>query len=313
MYKRIVVPLDGSELAEQILPYVRVLATALQAKIQLVRVYENMPDELADPAHGLDVDQLATSFREREQGAMGGVVAALSDLGVEVVSSAHEGDPAHNIVVEAEAQPDTLIAMSTHGRTGLGRWFLGSVTDKVLHATNEPLLIVRSDENGAAGAVGKLETVIVPLDGSPLAEQTLTHVVPLARSLSLKVLLVRANPSAEEVHRYMEPHPIGGGATVYSGPFEEFSREADARAMGYLHDVRQKIVRQRVFSTEERLLRGHAASVIIDLAHQTPNCLIAMSTHGRSGVGRWVLGSVADRVIRHCGRPVLVTRSAPGS
>jgi nucleotide-binding universal stress UspA family protein len=220
-----------------------------------------------------------------------------------------QGGPASWIISEAEKEPGTLIAMSTHGRSGVARWLLGSVTDKVLLATTTPLLIVRSSEPPNPVSEVQLKTVIVPLDGSVLAEQVLLHVATLAKALDLAVKLVRVHPSVEEYSRYFERQQIGSAATVYSGPYEVFSKEADAQAMEYLHEVKMQLHHEGVWLVEESLLRGHPAATIVELARETPGSLIAMTTHGRSGIGRWLLGSVADRVIRHSGVPVLVVRS----
>ena len=92
--------------------------------------------------------------------------------------------------------------------------------------------------------------------------------------------------------------------------YEELSREEDALAMQYLHQVKEKLNNQRVSSVEERLLKGQAADAIVSLARETPHSLVAMTTHGRSGVGRWLLGSIADRVVRHSRDLVLVIRAA---
>ena len=151
----------------------------------------------------------------------------------------HEGEAAHQILVEAQRDPEALIAMSTHGRSGIARWMLGSVTDKVLRATINPLLVVRSQGNSVANQNGKLTNLLVPLDGSPEAEQVLPHVAALANGLHLKVLLTRATPSREEYHRFLEYHyEIDPGPTltkVYEGPYEEFSQVVNAEAMEYLH------------------------------------------------------------------------------
>jgi nucleotide-binding universal stress UspA family protein len=302
MYSKILVPLDGSALAEQVLPYVRPLAKALVTSIELLRTTPPAGQELADPSSANSQDQALDYLRS--------ISASLNDLGVSISYIVRQGDPASWIISEAEQEPGTLIAMSTHGRSGVARWLLGSVTDKVLHATTTPLLIVRSSEPPNPMSEVQLKTVIVPLDGSVLAEQVLPHVVTLAKALDLAVQLVRVHPSVEEYSRYFERQQIGSTATVYSGPYEVFSREVDAQAMEYLHEVRMQLHHERVRSVEESLLRGHPAATIVDLARETPGSLVAMTTHGRSGIGRWLLGSVADRVIRHSGVPALVVRSS---
>jgi nucleotide-binding universal stress UspA family protein len=232
----------------------------------------------------------------------------LRQNGLSVSSTVCEGSPAPAIASEAVKEPDTLIAMTTHGRSGIGRWLLGSVTDKVLRATTNPLLVVRAyDQENPPEAV-QLQSIIVPLDGSLLAEQVLPHAASLARALKLRVLLVRANPSLGEYHKYVEHYPLDSSSTI-SRMYEEFFREEDARAMEYLHRVKEKLNQRRVFSVEERLLKGHAAEAIVELARETPHSLVAMTTHGRSGIGRWLLGSVTDRVVRHSRDPVLVVRA----
>jgi nucleotide-binding universal stress UspA family protein len=118
------------------------------------------------------------------------------------------------------------------------------------------------------------------LDGSPLAEESLSHVIDLARTMNLKVILVRVESDGEEVSK------------------------------NYLHSIRDRLSDEGVASVEKRVLHGHPAVNIVDLAHNTAKSLVTMTTHGRSGLGRWVLGSVTDRVVRHSGDPVLVIRSS---
>jgi nucleotide-binding universal stress UspA family protein len=236
------------------------------------------------------------------------VKGSIPDAGAGISCLVRAGDPASCIVDESKANPDALVALSTHGRTGIGRWVLGSVTDKVLHAIKNPLFIIRSQPDPPSRAEG-LKTIVVPLDGSTIAEQILPHAVFLARSLGVGVKLVRARPAMREYQHYLESHVMAGGATVYTGPYEVFSNEADARAMNYLHDVRMKLQSQGVRSVEEDLIKDHAPEAIIESLGGHSDKMVAMTTHGRSGVARWMLGSVADRVVRHAGVPVLVVRA----
>ena len=309
MYTRTLVPLDGSKLSEQALPYARLLASDYKIPIDLFNVFGSVPPETADPDHGPYETQIPTNFRDQAVTYLEGVRASLGDLGVSISCIAHEGNPADQIIREAERTPNTLIAMATHGRSGVGRWVLGSVTDKVLLGTTDPLLITHAQEGVLDSSDLHLRNVMVPLDGSPLAEQVLPHVMPLAQARGLNVILVRVTPSAEEYHRYMNQQMVSAAATVYSGPYEVFAKEADAQAMQYLHDVKERLTQQGALSVDDRLVRGHAADAILDLINEVPDSLVALTTHGRSGVGRWVLGSVADRLIRHSKKPVLVVRA----
>lgn len=301
MYTRILVPLDGSKLAEGVLPYARLLGKGLGSRIELLRVIEPLPVvSLTDPAREAHRQKSIAGLTAEAEKYLKDTVTSLQTAELTASKTIRHGDPSAETVEESEVEPATLIAMSTHGRSGLARWAWGSVTDKVLHGSCKPLLIVRSrEENGEAPPV-RLETIIVPLDESPLAEQVLPYVADLAKKLGLKVILLQATPHPGDYYRYMEYPPVG---------LENMARDVDSAAADYLLETKNKLLGQGVTSVEERLLHGHPAAAIVDLAQKTPGSLVAMTTHGRSGVGRWVMGSVADRVIRHSGGPVLLIRA----
>ena len=292
MYQRILVPLDGSPLAEQVLPYVSALGKAFGASVTLFRVFDTVPESMSDPEHGVYIDRLATAFRNSAQEYLGRIKSAMPDLGDSVSTSAHEGDAASLVVNEAANDPNTLIAMSTHGRSGITRWVMGSVTDKVLRATTNPLLIIRARpmEGFTPGAVAtrserwstlvNIKSISVPLDGSPIAEQVLPHVVAIAKSMDVPVT------------------PVGVAS----------SNSESAQVSEYLGTASEKLRQQGVSSDRTEVLQGDPAGAILDMTQRTPDCLVAMTTHGRSGVERWVMGSVTDRVVRYSGTPVLVVR-----
>lgn len=280
MYSEILVPMDGSHLSERVLPYVRMLSGSFRLPVHLFQAFGPVSEALADPVHGRYLDAVSASYRDTATDYLNGIKKSLAGLGSPVTCTVREGRPAHLIVDEAEKKPGTMIAMSTHGRSGVSRWLMGSVTNKVLHATKAPLLVVRASEEENAAPPRELTSIIVPLDGSILAEESLSHATDLAKAMSLNVILVRVETDGEEV------------------------------SDNYLHEVREKMSREGVPSIEKRVLHGHPAVKLVDLAHDTSESLVAMTTHGRSGVGRWVLGSVTDRVVRHSGDPVLVIRSS---
>lgn len=316
VYSRILVPLDGSRLAEHVLPFVRLLGRELPSRVELLYVQRlersvvswPLEDEYASELppsrlEGYDpIRQTAlidAARRSEAEAYLQKMVASLEGEGLTASYHLREGAAASQIVAEAETDPNTLIAMATHGRSGITRWALGSVTDKVLHASTGPLLVVRSTEEGAIPAQVALKALVVPLDGSPLAEEVLPHVVALSNSLSLSVILVRI----------LAGDPVSGH---------------DAGALEQIRGVSRALRAQGVTSVTEAVLHGNAAGAIVDIAQTpagargpersgseaAPESLIAMTTHGRSGIGRWVLGSVTDRVVSHSRAPVLVIRSA---
>jgi nucleotide-binding universal stress UspA family protein len=161
-------------------------------------------------------------------------------------------------------------------------------------------LIIRSSDDSTPESEIVIDNVIAPLDSSELAEQILPHVADLAKNLDLSVTLLRITPSAGDYYRFMD-YPIP--------EFDDLPEQVDAQALAYLENQGKWLRQQGVTRVEERLSHGSPAIAVTDFAKETPNNLIVMTTHGRSGVGRWILGSVADRVVRHSGDPVLVVRA----
>jgi nucleotide-binding universal stress UspA family protein len=306
MYHRILVPLDGSSLSKQILPYARWLAKGLECPIELMRVMEPVPATLDDSAHGVYPHRVAESLKSHLEDYLETKATSLRDAGLQVSLAVYEGNPAEHIIGEAEKDPETLIAMSTHGRSGITRWIMGSVANKVLQGTSNPLLMVRASQEEDVVKEVELRTVIVPLDRSPMSEQALPHAASLAKALGLKLVLLWVFPLIEG--HYTD---LGIGATTYGVPMQgEVSQAVESEANHYFATVEEELRRLGAPEVESHLLWGQPASTIIDFARQTPNNLVAMTTHGRSGIDRWVLGSVTDRVVRHSEDPVLVIRSA---
>ena len=298
MYNRILVPLDGSELAERVIPYAVSIANALSSQVSLLRIFDPVPEQWADPTQGRYLDQLSSSFRDQAMDYLEGIAAPLRREGITVTCSANEGNPAELIINESSREADTLVAMSTHGRSGISRWVMGSVTDKVLHGVNAPLLIVRSQEGSPPASI-EATNIILPLDGSALSEQVLPHAVSLAKALGASVTLLRTT------HISYTPMGEDYPASMY----DDLDQEATVEAEEYLKYMSQQLSNEGVAESQSYVRQGEAAGAILDLAGGSPSTLIAMCTHGHSGVGRWVLGSVTDRVVRHSNRPVLVIRA----
>ena len=168
------------------------------------------------------------------------------------------------------------------------------------------MLIVRGNQEGEPDT--NLETIIVPVDGSSLAEQVIPDVAALAKAMNLKVTLLRVVATAEEFSAQTGYQRLEGVVGLHFPSFEEMAKEAGDQALVYLQGLEEKLREQGVASVDHRIVRGAAASVIMDVAQETPDSLVAMTTHGRSGQARWTMGSVTDRVVRHSGDPVLVVR-----
>ena len=311
MYTRILTPLDGSGVSEQVIPFVRSLAAGLSLPTTFLHAIE--PETFTIPRllnPSLHAEEFASQRMRHARQYVDPVAAEFGRLGLTVRTEIPQAEPAAAIVEEAATDPGTLIAMSSHGRSGLARWWMGSVTDKVLHLTDNPLLVIRSVAQPQGPPETAFESIMVPVDGSELAEEILPHVVYLSSAMGLAVDLVRVNPSRDDYYRSLSIGPSEVSRVTPS--YEEYIEIVDGEAEGYLAELGERLTKQGVSPVSTKLLHGPAADTIADLAAATPNNLVAMTTHGRSGVGRLVLGSVAERVVRQSGDPVLLIRGARG-
>jgi nucleotide-binding universal stress UspA family protein len=206
-----------------------------------------------------------------------------------------KGKPEDVVIEKAADGRNTLIAMATHGRSGIDRWLLGSVVEKVLRGTTNSLLLVRATEHGKSEGESAIKRVIVPLDGSPLAEKVLPYITGLAKELAFETVLLRAYNLSQVISIFEGTIP----------DWEKLEAKAKMDALGYLDSKVRELKHQGLIEIVSRASDREAAREIIEAAAE-PDSLIAMCTHGRSGVKRWVLGSVTEKVVRHSDRPVLV-------
>lgn len=299
MYKKLLVPLDGSATAEGVLPYVRAFATGLSIPVHLLQVMDPeslIPSPAAQPGRPHNI---VTGEREHDGDYLKKIVASFPDP-AKVSSSVRIGKPAEVIIEVAATDIDTLIAMATHGRSGVGRWLLGSVAEKVLHGAENDVVVIRATEQiERKRAAAELKRIVVPLDGSELAEKALPRAVELAQQINLEVVLLRA---------YLMPgvaYPTGS----YAPDWKLLDQEKKEIASEYLEGKIRQLRNEGFGRVSFTALEGSAAEKIIDVARENPESLIAMSTHGASGAGRWVLGSITERVIRHSETAVLVVRA----
>jgi len=299
MYTRILIPLDGSKTAEAVLPYARLLAEKLKVPVELLTVVD-----VAEIGRSLGAEKLmhlddVIKFHLLRAGEYLDNIAG-SFPGDGVGCTVAQGIIEEAILKKAQADKGTLVAMATHGRSGLTRWLLGSIAEKVLRATNNPLLLVRANEAAASDGQARLDSVTVPLDGSELAEAILPPVVELARAIKLKVRLMRCYSLTEMLSSYED----------YLSNLEDLPERSKHEAITYLDAAAQGLKTLGATEVVRFASDGEPAEAIIEAAKEAPNCLIAMCTHGRSGVRRWVLGSVTEKVVRHSGNPVLVMRAS---
>jgi nucleotide-binding universal stress UspA family protein len=299
MYTKILIPLDGSKTAEKVLPYARFLAESLKLPVELLAVIDivEMATHIsADRARYLDT-MIEDSVRNSEHYLRG--IACTFPSGTKC--TLEKGKAEQMIVETAAADKGTLVTMATHGRSGMNRWLLGSVTEKVLRGGTNPMLLVRATEEGNTDSVATLKSIVLPLDGSELAEGVLPAVAELAKTLKLAVVLFRA---------YNIPYSAyAGGEGYYAVNYEELLTAMKEETVDYLEKKTEAVKKLGIANVSYVAKEGFAADEIISLSRKSPDNLIAMCTHGRSGVKRWMLGSVTETVVRHSADPVLVLRA----
>lgn len=340
MFRKGLVPLDGTDMAEGILPYVGQLARGLGMPLVLISVIDpesvETPERLRIPVESTALGRIRVSGYgaatpsetniETSRATVAGVhphevggtyvsqiferveedvkkhlekkADELRATGLTVESKVVFGAAAEQIVKAAEDEDADFIAMSTHGRGAIGRGVLGSVTDKVAHIAHVPVLAITPEKAEQYWqATEPLSKIMVPLDGSLLAETALSYAENLAVAMNLGIVLVRVLK-------------IGGAYTGYADGYTYFQypdldNKIEEEAIEYLRSTAFRLL-ARGLDAEWKVLRGSPSASIVELARETPQDLIVITTHGRSGVTRWFLGSVAEGLVRSSGDPVLI-------
>jgi len=276
MYERILVPLDGSRLAEMALPYAEEMAGRLGSKIILLSV-AGSTEAREYHQHQIYVEKIMGEIRHNAERYL----EKQTDKEIKVDSATLVGHPAEEIVNYADKEAVELIVMVTHGLSGIRRWALGSVADKVVRAAKQPVTLIRANAPRDVCEKGILDKLLVPLDGSSESEVVLPYVEELASRLKAEVTLLQVVPQPDRVY---------------------------ADAEGYLGKVGDSL-REKGITVQCEIKVGTAADEIIKLADETETDVVMMAAHGSSGIGRWSLGSIAEKVLQGGNTPVMLVRT----
>jgi len=202
---------------------------------------------------------------------------------ITVESATRWGSPAEGILSFVRKGHPCLIVMATHGRSGLSRWAIGSVADKIVRASNmQPLLLIRA--NGAHPDVRArriFKKVLVPLDGSHESEAVLPHISGIARNLKMEIVLLKVIKKADNGHLISE---------------------------NYLKNLCRRLEQENI-PTQYHIKTGSAAEEIIDMADELACDLVAMSTRGQAATSIWPLGSVAQKILLGGNTPLMLVRA----
>ncbi|MDP7255207.1 MAG: universal stress protein, partial [Planctomycetota bacterium] len=269
-------------LSDRVIDHVKRLLKHEDAEVMFLRVLTGgVPGEQ---------DRLFMDETETPRAHLQRLMRSLSEQGVRVRSLFSAGDPASQILTVSERYKPSLIAMTTHGRSGLQRWLRGSVAERVLRQTRFPLLLAHPGPSGRNGTENSLfRRILVPID----EVQESLAVLPLVRKFA------KLNDSQV---RLLHVHGLA--------PHSALGIEKEQKNLRRSFRPQQLLLENVGLNVELEIRHGVAAAEIINAIEEHQPDLVAMATHGRSGPSRWAFGSVAEKVIRHCEFPLLIQRTA---
>ena len=300
MFRKILICLDGSPLAEQILPFAEAQALGFNSEAVLLQAFDvSTPISAAVTYASMTPGVMEKALSEEEKKARDYLAQVARDLrqkGIAVKEVALHGPAGSVILRYAEHESIDLIAIATHGRSGLGRAVFGSIADHILCGSGLPVLLIRPQEKKPEVGSNPFKKILVCLDGSKLAEQILPYATEEARIFSSQTVLLQAyalsNADVPEFDSVL---------------IQKKEQTLRADALSYLEQVAAPM-KEKGLDIISLALPGVAAEAILSYAHNNGVGLIAIATHGRSGLGRAVFGSVADHVLRESGLPILLIR-----
>ncbi|MGH2532840.1 MAG: universal stress protein [Thermomicrobiales bacterium] len=294
----ILVPLDGSPLAEQAIPYAAALAGD-DAQLLFLQVTLD-PEPVRGPLGDVTVsrEEVAATYQEAGQRELQQAAERWQAVAPRVEIDVVSGDPAEEIMRVCQKRGCELIALATRGRGALGRWTFGSVADRVARTSTVPVLLVRPQDAESEIRRPHVRRLVVPYDGSELAAEAIPVAQRLATRLGVEVHLLQAvNPAAITM-----PYPSMEAA--YSAELlAELDQQLEQEAQTSLAEVARPLAEAGVKVTTAVVV-GDPAGAIEEAT--TDGDLIVMTSHGRSGVRRWLLGSVAEKLVRGGSAPVVL-------
>ncbi|HEX6861457.1 MAG TPA: universal stress protein [Thermoanaerobaculia bacterium] len=307
MIRKILVPMDGSALAETALPQAVAVARACQAEVGLLRVLDTNGAKA-----GRLVDSVSWRLaRTAASRSLEALAAKLAAQGVRVRWSVAEGDAAEEILRRSREEAVDLVVLCSHGKSGPSGFGLGSTSQKVLSRAGASVLVVRGAEPPAEmPAEARFPLILVPLDGSQRSQWALLQAVPLARASGSEILLV-----------HVVAPPLLSGRTPPTPEEVELTRQMSERdrrsAEIYLRELQELLAGSGLQARTRLVESPQIVQTLLKIAGDEKAALIVVSAHGCSGAAPWPYGSVTDRLIHHGTVPLLVLQDlsfrAPGA
>jgi nucleotide-binding universal stress UspA family protein len=299
--RSVLLPLDGSAFAEHAISWAAAIARKARARLRLVLVHQTPPSPPLDESSARLYTRIELALRKSEREYLRRVAARTKGANaVQLTTATLSGPPAAALADYAREVGVDLVVMTTHGRGGVQRAWLGSVADQLVRSLEIPVLLIRPHEGRAALPEPGLEEILVPLDGSRRAEAALPTALGVATLFGARLALIQAvEPVAIMVDAPMAfPQALDDELTSL--------RRREAR--DYLDDVAEQVSASGVETRATAILAASAVDGIQAAARSPAVGMIALATQGHGGLRRLVLGSVADKLVRTGELPVLVTR-----
>ncbi len=293
MYRRIVVPLDGSAFAEAALPAAAAIAHRTEGCLELLMVHQSQLTG-ASPTAAMELD---VRLRQGESAYLTQQARRIPSPEIAVTSALLDGPVVSTLIAHARSTNADLVVMSTHGRGGISRFFLGSTADRLVRDLHCPILLVRPTQSPTAFGLGNVRRILIPLDGSPLAECIIDQLgTCLSGMPALELIRVVVPP-------ILTPPPMAGASPPIAA---EVLDQKLAVADQYLQAVGARL-RAQGFAVRGAVVPDLSPAAAITARAEERQCdAIALATRGSGGLERALLGSVADKVIRTAQVPVLV-------
>lgn len=306
MYRSMLLPLDGSHFGEHALQFAATLARRSGARLELVHVHNPQVDSVGwegvTPFRYEGIDLAARQWdgeevRCEEEYLTARAQTIARELNSTTTCKLLQGPVVSALENEIKTLNPDLVVMATHGRSGFSRAWLGSVADALVRNVHKPILLIRAESEDAPEMEVKTDHILIPLDGSQLAETIVQHAVQLGEGAAARYTLLQVVP------------PVWSAPEVMSEPdalTESTLAERIANAREYLAAVADLMSEASVNVKCDVVVGTASAATILDYARTYGADIIAMATHGRGGLKRLLLGSVADKVVRGARVPVLL-------
>ena len=295
MLEKILLPLDGSELAESAIPYVRDLAGQLEAEVYLLHACP-LEHKTYLRMHQLYLNNIAENLRQRIK--VDWQPSGEPKIQVEVMLD----DPVKVIFDYVKQKSISMVALTSHGTTGLRAWAMGSVADKVVRGVGVPTLLIRIKEGRIIPEKkGLIQKILLPLDTSDASKKSVPYAVQLAKKLKASIALF----SMVQTIYAQNIGDMGGGFGVNWDSIDAATKKYTDE---YLQGIADEIRKAGVNVTQTSIVSMDAAYEILEMEKKIQPDLVVMATRGRSNIARWALGSVAEKLLVEGDKPILMVK-----